>query len=282
MTAVLPEVIADRVGSYLARAERIMPGAISGLYIVGSVALGAFRPARSDIDLVVVVDRDLTPLELQRLRAVVRRRHDAAVVRGLARRRWPLLCNACYVRAGDLARPPLDVEPVAAHVSREFEVGRGFDVNPVTWRILGTAGIAVRGPAVAELDVHQDDAALRRWNLDNLNDYWRHWAAAARSAGAADLKTRMRHVGAAWGVLGAPRLHYTIATGDIASKERAGEYALDVFDERWQPLLLDALAYWRGEGHPFQRTGANRHDAADFVDMVIESANQLPLPVSDS
>ena len=29
----------------------------------------------------------------------------------------------------------------------------------------------------------------------------------------------------AWGVLGAPRLHCTIATGEVISKEAAGEYA---------------------------------------------------------
>ncbi len=37
---------------------------------------------------------------------------------------------------------------------------------------------------------------------------------------------------AAWGVLGPPRLHRTIATGDVISRDDAGEYAPDVFAPR--------------------------------------------------
>ena len=34
-------------------------------------------------------------------------------------------------------------------------------------------------------------------------------------------------------VLGSPRLHRTVVTGEVISKETAGEYALDVFGDRW-------------------------------------------------
>ena len=78
-----------------------------------------------------------------------------------------------------------------------------------------------------------------------------------------------------WGALGAPRLHCTIATGEIVGKAAAGEYALTTFGPRWQPLIAAALAYWRGEscgnrpGRAVQRTG-------EFVLEVVDSANKLP------
>jgi hypothetical protein len=73
-------------------------------------------------------------------------------------------------------------------------------------------------------------------------------------------------------------MHFTIASGDIASKEEAGAYALRVFGNRWHPVLEEALAYRRGlrssagYGNPFAR----RRDAADFVLTVIAAAVPPP------
>jgi hypothetical protein len=79
-------------------------------------------------------------------------------------------------------------------------------------------------------------------------------------------------------VLGVPRLHYTIATGAIATKEAAGHYALEVFEPRWHPLIEDALAFWRGQPAPsaYRRHPARRRqDVAEFVDVVVDSANRM-------
>jgi hypothetical protein len=77
-------------------------------------------------------------------------------------------------------------------------------------------------------------------------------------------------------VLGPPRLHHTIATGDVISKEAAGGYALDMFDRRWHPLVRDALAYWRREGRQVNLSPDERRDlTCDFVLEVIDSAEAL-------
>jgi len=81
----------------------------------------------------------------------------------------------------------------------------------------------------------------------------------------------------AWGVLGAPRLHHTLATGDVISKEAAGEYARETFDRRWRPIIEEGLAYWRGEPadptfHPL-RTRAEA--TAGFVLDVVGGARAL-------
>jgi hypothetical protein len=46
------------------------------------------------------------------------------------------------------------------------------------------------------------------------------------------------------------RLHRTIATGEIVSKEDAGEHALAAFAPRWHPLIRTALAHRRAEPLP--------------------------------
>ena len=42
--------------AYLRLAERLLPGRVVGFYLVGSAALGSFRPGRSDIDFIAVMD----------------------------------------------------------------------------------------------------------------------------------------------------------------------------------------------------------------------------------
>lgn len=246
--------------------------------------MGAFRPGRSDLDFVAVVDRPLSRAELARLGALHLGRWTSALIHDVAmRRRWPLVCNGFYLQSGDLGRSPLEVTPLAGHVSGRFRIGEreGFDVNPVTWWVLARHGVALRGPAHERLSVRTDRAELRAWTRGNLDAYWPRWVERARRPGLTRATLFGQRFSAA-GVLGAPRLHYTIATGEIASKEAAAAYALEVFDPRWRPLIDDALAWWREDPpHPAYRgrAVARRHDAAEFVSSVIAAAAALMPPL---
>jgi hypothetical protein len=283
----LPAVARAAADALLARLDRALPGRITGFYVVGSACLGAFRDGRSDVDFVAVASGRLDAGELRRLRTIHRERWASALAGDALRGRWPLVCNGCYLGPGDLSRSPLEVTPLAGHVAGRFGIAeRGFDVNPVTWHTLAGHGIAIRGPEPGCLGVRIDAAELRAWTLDNLGGYWRRWVERARRPGVSTLRALLRpgaataltRRSAAWGVLGAPRLHYTLATGQIASKEQAGRYALEAFAPDWQPLIQEALAFWRGapSSPPYRRRpGLRRRAAAGFVAHVIESANQL-------
>jgi len=271
---VVPRIVSEAVDQYLACVEREIPGRVSGFYIVGSAALGDFRPGRSDVDFVAVVTQRLEPGELERVRKVQRRLYLAALAKAASSLpwSWPLVCNGVYVLRDDLAKSPLEIVPVASHVAGTFMAGRAFDVNPVTWRTLAKSGIAVRGIDPALLGIHDNKAELRNWTLGNLNSYWRQWAEDLKRPGQTALKALLlRYV--AWAVLGTSRMHFTIATGEIASKTQACDYALSVFAAKWHPLLEDTRAYW----HRISRTThyrsplARRNDTAEFVMAVIES-----------
>jgi hypothetical protein len=210
--------------------------------------------------------------ELRRLRRAHVSCCASAVRQALTRRGWPLICNGVYVTAADLARSPLTVTPVASHVAGRFLVGQGFDVNPVTWHTLAEHGIALRGAAPHALRIHTDAGQLRAWTRANLDGYWREWAEATRGHGWMAVKAMWRRF-AAWGVLGAPRLHYTIQTGDIASKEAAARHALEVFDPRWHALIEDAVGFLRGEpaDDRYRDPVRRRRDSADFVAYVVQA-----------
>ena len=76
-------------------------------------------------------------------------------------------------------------------------------------------------------------------------------------------------------MLGTARMHATIGSGIVISKEQAGEYALDVFDAGWHPVIRDALAYWRGHPPlPGRPSRMLRAETAAFVSHVIDLAGQ--------
>ncbi len=288
-SAAFPQPVDVAVRRYLRLVDRLLPGRVVGLYLIGSVALGAYRPGHSDIDVVAVVDGDLDPRDLRRLRLAhtvhgvrvavpalaggVRRRGQAQARAWLA---VPGMCNGVYVRAEDLTRPVSAITPLASHVGHEFHVGRGFDVNPVQWTTLATRGVTVRGPEPAALGLDPEPERLRQWNLDNLAEYWVPWAERVRRGPDLAFRAGPRWW-TAWGVLGPPRLHRTIATGEIISKEEAGAHARATFDARWHPIIDDALAMRRGEpGDPALGDARARAEATGtFALEVAEAAAQL-------
>jgi len=168
------------------------------------------------------------------------------------------------------------IRAVASHIGHQFSTGRvGSDISPVAWKVLAEQGIAARGREPSTLGLDPQPELLRQWNLGNLEAYWRPWAVATAASPRSRLARRPRW-STAWGVLGPPRLHYTIATGGVISKEAAGEYALDVFPPRWHPLIGEALAYWRHEPARLQLSLHERSRlTAAFVIDVIDAARDL-------
>jgi hypothetical protein len=246
---VLAELPRDAAEDLLARLDRVVPGRIEGFYLVGSASMGAFRPGRSDVDFVAIVDGDFRPAELRRLRALHVGGWVSALIHDTAlRRRRPLVCNGVYLKAGDLSRSPLEVTPLAGHVSGRFRAAprTGFDVNPVTWYVLARHGVALRGPNRDRLQVRTDEAELRAWVLANLNSYWRRWAARIRPAGLSIRGVPPRRL-AASGVLGAPRLHYTSRPARSRPRKPQRATPWRCSSRGGTAVIEDAIAYWRGE-----------------------------------
>ena len=270
---MLPVVVDRVVRNYLDQFDRLIPGKLEGFYLVGSVALGAFRPGRSDIDFVAVTSGRCTPIQLWSLRALNWWGSAVAAWWTLATRvmRWPLGFNGVFVTWSDLASSPCRTTPIASQRAGRFFLGSGFDVNPVTWKVLAERGVTMRGPDPSRLNVSADKSELGNWVADNLSTYWADWARLVRRRSWVAAKALLPR-GVASGVLGAPRLHATLATGDVLSKEQAGEYALDTFPE-WRALILDALAYWRDEPRPTGYSALQRRQAAaEFVATVVADA----------
>ncbi|CAM5484484.1 hypothetical protein ADK78_04910 [Kitasatospora aureofaciens] len=257
---------------FLSHADRLCPGLVEGLYLTGSVALGDFRPGRSDIDYVAVSGRRPSEADV----AALERAHAAT----RARHRRPYF-DGVHVTWSDLAGSSADCAGAARTHMGRFRAGGGFEVNPVTWSVLAKHAVPVRGPAPGEFDVAVDAAALRDWTRENLDTYWCGWQQAHGKPLSVRGVWALGGRAIAWGVLGVTRLHYTLATGEITSKGGAGHYALRTFGADRHPVIHEALRLHGSAARPATPHAAaarlrnpfvRRRAALDYMAMVIDAA----------
>lgn len=261
---ITPSLADESISAFLKAIDEEAPGLVEGLYLIGSLALREFRLHQSDIDFVVVTRERADEARLHALQRAHRR--------VITHRRRPDL-EGLVVTWADLRQNPTTVAPAPFFREGRFHRAGRFALDPVTWHLLAQNGIAVRGPTPAEFHVWNDPDVLDSWARNNLETYWRNWHARHRSllsfAGLTALHPRVVQ----WGVLGVTRLHYTLATGKITSKEGAGIYALTAFPARWSRLVQECLNTRKGDDKPslYRNVFQRRSEALAYVAMVIDS-----------
>src|SRR5699024_2273372 len=179
-------------------------------------------------------------------------------------------CNVAFVHLGQLSLPVTQIVPVASHNGLEFFPGAAFDVNPVMWQVLAERGITLRGPAPRHWELDPEPDALRAWNTANLQTYWAAQLARVRT-GSRPLRPHTVE----WNVLGPLRLHATIATGQVLSKDEAGAYGQQLFGDQ-SGIVASARAVLAGRPVPARPGRAHwRQLTAEVMDQVITDGKAL-------
>jgi len=258
------------LGTYLDVVDSCAPGLVEGLYVVGSYALGDWRPGRSDIDVVAVTSEPATEDDAGALRT-------AHAVLAEARPRPAI--DGPYVAWGDLVTPPQPLHRPWVLDGDLHHDAECFEINPVTWYVLATYGVTVRGPRAEQLGTYVDVDARVRFVVDNLAGYWAPLADDVRRRCDLEPGARFRADSFEWCALGALRLHLTAFTGDVTSKRGAGEYGLDVVPEDLRPVLHAALAVRSGEARDDEGVPAElMRGAADVVTWCASSVGDAASP----
>lgn len=260
--------VARVVEVYVEDLEATVPGLVDAVYLTGSVSLGDFHPASSNVDVVTVV-RD-TPDDVQQmLLADVHERMAASHPR-------PRL-DGYYLRWDDLASPP------DRHVTLGLRAQGGVLhhgetwVPPIlTWHELSQHGLHVLGPGIEDRTIAEDPGALREWCFDTIESQWTPWwyrtARLCSGAGIGSL--------GGWapssGVLGVTRLHYLLTTGHLTSKCGAGEWAITVCEPRWRRLLQECLRIRNRPTKPslYRNPLTRRKDALAFMDLLMTAEEE--------
>lgn len=212
----------ELLDEFVERVRALLGEDFVGAYLVGSFALGA-GDEWSDADFVVVTQHDPEPAPLNELHAELFARDN----------RWARHLEGSYLPR-DLIRR---VDPARTkvwfldHGSQELVRDDHCNTALIRWT-LREHPVVLAGPDPRTLvdPVEADDlrAEARRF----VREY-AEWAAGLDGLNR-------------WHVVYIPltfaRLHYTLATGTIGTKETAGRWALEHFDPQLHDAIRDALA----------------------------------------
>jgi predicted nucleotidyltransferase len=208
--------------------DAILGANLFGVYLYGSLTQRAFVPARSDIDCIVVVRRDLTRGQVRKLRMWLA---EAALVDP-----WIPRLQMQILLKGGLLRPD------ARGYLYQFGALRrsGSDGNPIVWMNVLACGRTLRGPAPATF--------LPPITSEML------FKALVREV--AYLRTEIRNPASKWrderfyrayAILTLCRILYSHRLGVVVSKPRAVRWALQTLPTRWHSLIRSAVESDRGK-----------------------------------
>ncbi|WP_375276262.1 aminoglycoside adenylyltransferase domain-containing protein [Methylorubrum thiocyanatum] len=257
--------------AYLATVDAAVPEFVEALYLVGSAAMGDFRPLLSDVNFVAVSRARPGGGEMAALAEAHAR---------LALGRPAPALDGIYLTWHDLRAGPLAVPDGPCVRRGRFLASGCHERHPLTWSTLGANAATVRGPLCAGTGLWRGPSDLERWLLASIDERWGSWLVRDPADGAASLATDAVERT----VLGMCRLHYILATGVVPSKSDAGLYGLITFQPEWHRIIDEALRIRREPGVAclYETPRARGRDALTFVRLVADDARTLGVGPSGS
>ena len=255
----LPPFAGRCLTEWMRTIDEEVPGVLRAALVVGSLAFDDWTE-RSDIDVVAVVSEPGDSLTVAKLSAAHER--FTATQPGV-------VVDGPFVGWADLDRPP-SARRQAWVLDGQFHHDDGcFELYPVTWHVLATDAIALRGSRPTQIPV--DVGALRTWVAANLHTYWASVADQIRDAvGSAPPDRAFSSASLEWAVLGAARMLFTYEEGGVTSKTGAGNWA----GERLAAHGDTFRTAVRARGEPTEIDGSTLLSAAGVIDAVISEVDR--------
>ena len=217
---------------FLVHIQAILGDSFIGMYLYGSLAQGDFNHESSDIDFIVITEREVTDDQFALLDEMHKnfRAGDSY---------WAEKIEASYIQKDALNLP-------SAHSAKypQLEKGRDFTREPVEigWSfqraVLRNQGIVIAGPDLATLIAavptqelaDADSAITRMWQQQSRSDpSWLAWV-RQRDAHRFFIVTLCRSL-------------YRLEHGTLASKVTAAQWGQEALDGRWATLIARSLAH---------------------------------------
>ncbi len=196
-----------------------------GIYLYGSLTQGAFNPERSDVDCIVVTQRELADTQFSQL--------DAWLNRAAVEDPWVARLQISLLIRDEI----LTTTPRGNCLYQFGRLSRvGSDGNPIIWMNVLESGVALLGPPANSFvppitsetlfsALAREVRYLRQEIVEKADSEWRDVP-----------KYRV------YAVLTLCRILYSHTHGTVVSKPKAAEWALSALPDRWHAVIAEALA----------------------------------------
>ena len=214
----------------LTKVQAVLREKLVGFYLYGSLSLGDFDPAASDIDFLVVTTEELSGELLDHLRDM----HASIASSGL---RYANRLEGFYIPSTPLRRyDPHNARHPTIGVDWEFHVGQHGSNWVIERYIVREHGVVLWGPSPRTLIDPIPPNELRKAVCEQLRDFW-----YPQLVGPEWLRPRDYQ---SFAVLTLCRALYTLSQGTVASKPAAAAWTQQALDPQWRPIIQQALT-WR-------------------------------------
>ncbi len=221
--AHIPAQVSALLEELTTQLPRILGKNLVGIYLYGSLTQRAFDPQRSDVDCIVVTQRDLSDAQFSKLGAWLEwaARSNPWVARlqmSFLIKHEVLTMNskACLYQFGTLKRS-------------------GSDGNPIIWLNVLESGVVLFGPR-PESFVPTITPELLFQALEREVGYLREELCDKPQSEWRDVPFYR-----VYAVLTLCRILYSFRKGRMVSKPRAAKWAIKHLPEEWHELILQAL-----------------------------------------
>jgi hypothetical protein len=223
--AQIPTQLSALLQELVERLPVILGRNLVGIYLYGSVTHGAFNPKRSDVDCIVVTERDLSDAQFRKLGAWLARAAElnpwtARLQMSLLIKNEILSMNSrgCLHQFGVLTRS-------------------GSDGNPIIWLDFLKSGKVLFGPR-PESFLPEITPEIFFQALEREIGYLREETSCKPESEWRDVPMYR-----AYAVLTVCRILYSFRKGRIVSKPRAARWAIRSLPEEWREIILQALTF---------------------------------------
>lgn len=218
----LPTEVQQLMEQYIVELKEIFSDEkIVGVYVYGSIALGAFHIETSDVDFVAVINDYVNEAEKQHLIELHKRLSKSTLGKRM---------DGMYISLADLGKYNDEMNEYVYCAEGKVDIGY-WDINAVTWWTLKNQGITVAGKEAEDLpfQIKWDDVVnTMKYNVEH---YWNEKA-----------KRPYLFFVEEWvesAVVTMGRILYTLENKTIVSKDRGLQYVLERSTKEWEPLLKE-------------------------------------------
>ena len=200
-----------------------------GMYLYGSLASGDFDEGSSDIDFVVVTQREMTENEISKLRAL----HERIAESGLA---WANKLEGSYIPRDALRRYNPNNAPRPQYNEGHFFLAPHESDWIIQRYVLREYGVIVAGPPIKPFIDPVSPDELRGAVAGILLGWWSTHILAHP-------EELLREGYQPFAVLTMCRALHCFENGAIVSKPFAAHWAMESLDEKWKALIERALSH---------------------------------------
>ncbi|MGE6348861.1 nucleotidyltransferase domain-containing protein [Bacillus mycoides] len=218
----LPEEVKQLMEQYIVELKEIFSDEkIVGVYIYGSIALGAFHIETSDVDFITVISDSVNEAEKQQIIELHKKLSKSALGKKM---------DGMYIPLADLGKYNHEINEYVYCADGKADIGH-WDINAVTWWTLKNQGITVTGREAEDLpfQIKWDDVVnTMKYNVEH------YWLEKTKRPYLFFIEEWVESAVVTMG-----RILYTLDHKTIVSKDSGLQYMLELYSHKWEPLLRE-------------------------------------------